>query len=186
MDHMLKINLVSSLKLDPLGFLFYFSFYSWGYLLRNNQQLKNLTERSISRYVALSLSSCLITAGFIFAYQSNSYTQYNEYFYFLIPLGTTIYCYSTLTSMLNLGIRFIRKGSAFINYLSDSSYFIYIVHIPVVILMQRAFYFTELGAISKWILVSILSYISLFLIYHILVRFSFIGTYLHGKRSFSL
>ena len=81
-------------------------------------------------------------------------------------------------------MRFIKNGNIIIDYLSDSSYFIYIAHLPVVLLFQRSVHFQDNTAIGKWLMVCFFSYGSLFFIYHFFVRFSPIGTFLHGKKEF--
>ncbi|MBT7608343.1 MAG: acyltransferase family protein [Bacteriovoracaceae bacterium] len=151
-------------------------------MLRNDQILKELTIININSYGFISFFSAGISAALVLILLKTEATQYAFYLYFFTSLTTTIYCFATLKVIINLSLRFFNIENKIINYLSDSSYFIYIVHIPVVILFQRAVYFLEWHPIFKWITVSFFSYVVLFLVYHLIVRHTPIGHFLHGPK----
>ena len=69
-----------------------------------------------------------------------------------------------------------------IRYLSDASYWLYLVHLPAIILFQIPMMFVDVPAVIKFVFVSVLV-VGLFLVvYKYLVRYTWLGTTLNGKR----
>jgi glucans biosynthesis protein C len=182
MDSPLSINPTLDFQIDPIAFGFYFTFFVWGSLLNQKGYFEKLRQKRSLFWPALSLIFGLIASFLILGLQKNL-LDINKYILISsIHLFTTSYCVLFNFSLLNLGLRFITKKNPIIMYLSDSSYFIYIAHLPVVIYFQRILYQYGFNSISKWSLVTLFSYLTLFAIYHTLIRYSFIGTYLNGPR----
>lgn len=76
----------------------------------------------------------------------------------------------------------LKKESPAIRYLADSSYWVYIVHIPLVLLFQYLVKDLALALEAKAAIV-LLSTITVGLLsYQVMVRYSFIGTILNGRR----
>ena len=77
---------------------------------------------------------------------------------------------------------YFSKESKVMRYISDSSYWMYLAHIPLVILAQGWVANWNMPAIPKFILLNILIFAVLLASYHLFVRSSFIGTFLNGRR----
>ncbi|MEM7623436.1 MAG: acyltransferase family protein [Planctomycetota bacterium] len=75
------------------------------------------------------------------------------------------------------------KGRGWVRYLSDASYWLYIAHLPVVILGQAALRPIDLPAPAKLIILVCVVTALLLASYHLAVRYTFIGTMLNGRRS---
>jgi peptidoglycan/LPS O-acetylase OafA/YrhL len=69
-----------------------------------------------------------------------------------------------------------------IRYLSDSSYWLYLAHLPLCIAAQAVIHSWPLSVWIKWPLLTILLTGFLLLTYHYLVRYTPIGTLLNGPR----
>ncbi len=67
-------------------------------------------------------------------------------------------------------------------YIADSSYWLYIVHLPVVVVLQILFAYVDLVWPVKFLLINLAAFPILFLSYHYLVRSTFIGATLNGRR----
>ena len=85
-------------------------------------------------------------------------------------------CIGFFRSVLSAGNRFIR-------YLSDASYWLYLAHLPLVILLQWWVKDWDLPALVKFGIVLTGTTGSLLAVYHFAVRYSWLGTLLNGPRS---
>jgi hypothetical protein len=79
-------------------------------------------------------------------------------------------------------IRFRRTPSARWRYIADSSYWIYLVHLPLVVWLQIVVARWPLSWTVKWPLILAVATPVLFLSYHHLVRPTFIGAQLNGRK----
>ena len=79
-------------------------------------------------------------------------------------------------------VRFYYKFSKTLKYISDSSYWIYIIHPILIPFIGSVFYYDKINVHIQFFLSSILLTIACFLSYHYLVRKTFIGKFLNGKK----
>ena len=84
--------------------------------------------------------------------------------------------------LLGAALRFLSRPNATIRYCADASYWIYLVHLPVVMALQVAVYTLAMPALVKFMLVLAGAAIALFASYHLLVRHSRLGLWLNGRR----
>ena len=103
--------------------------------------------------------------------------------YLLGEIFNFIYTWSSIFVLVLIAYKLINRHHNKIRYLSDASYYIYIIHIPFVILFQGIFSRLEIYHFIKFVL--IISFVTIFSLisYHYFVRNTFIGTLLNGKKS---
>lgn len=70
-----------------------------------------------------------------------------------------------------------------IRYISDSSYWLYIMHLPVIMFVQALISPWDMPSILKFLIACAATTLPLLLIYEFVVRYTFIGTLLNGKRT---
>jgi ABC-type multidrug transport system ATPase subunit/peptidoglycan/LPS O-acetylase OafA/YrhL len=85
-------------------------------------------------------------------------------------------------ALMGLGLRFFSAASTTRRYVADSSYWIYLAHLPVVFALQLLIKDLPWHWSVKFPLVLTTALVLLFLSYHYLVRFTFIGELLNGRR----
>jgi peptidoglycan/LPS O-acetylase OafA/YrhL len=83
---------------------------------------------------------------------------------------------------LGMFTRFCQGGNAWTRYVADASYWIYIMHLPLVVAFQVAVGRVAVPWPVKYPIICALALALLFLSYHYLVRGTFIGAYLNGRR----
>lgn len=93
----------------------------------------------------------------------------------------TLYIWNMAFGMMGMFHAFIRKENSFIRYLSDSSYWLYIVHLPLVIELQFLVSNWPANAFLKFLLINLISITLLLISYHLLVRSTWIGWLLNGR-----
>jgi surface polysaccharide O-acyltransferase-like enzyme len=70
-----------------------------------------------------------------------------------------------------------------IRYISDSSYWLYIMHLPVIMFVQAMISTWDMPSFPKFMIACAATTLPLLLIYEFVVRYTFIGTLLNGKRT---
>jgi hypothetical protein len=96
-------------------------------------------------------------------------------------LMQTLLIWNMAFGMMGMFHALIKKENIFIRYLSDSSYWIYIVHLPLVIVLQFLVKEWPTSAFLKFLLINIATITLLLFSYHLLVRSTWIGWLLNGR-----
>jgi len=79
-------------------------------------------------------------------------------------------------------LKFFNKPSRVSRYLSDGSYWIYLIHMPMVIYFQSLLLAYDLPVFVKFLAVMLATVLVTVLSYNYLVRNTFIGKFLNGRR----
>lgn len=170
----------SLLPLAPVVALYGFCFIVGWVLHSHIDMLKHLTRLRISTFVCacIAVISCIHLSGYEWQPAHEQYTMRKALF---------LYAYAVMMwslIVLSIGIcrRLINKPNALLRYLSDASYWIYLIHLPIVIWLQIAVAEIALHWLLKWLLVSGATLALSLVLYDILVRPTLIGRVLNGKR----
>ncbi|MEG3180854.1 acyltransferase family protein [Sphingomonas sp. LT1P40] len=83
--------------------------------------------------------------------------------------------------LLGAAIRFLDAERRWVRYLADASYWIYLLHLPVVMALQVAVFPLALPVLVKFAIVVTGASLILLASYHLLVRRSFVGRWLNGR-----
>jgi peptidoglycan/LPS O-acetylase OafA/YrhL len=94
--------------------------------------------------------------------------------------GCGAWCWAL--GLLGAALRFLSAPNATIRYCADASYWIYLLHLPVVMALQVLVYPLAAPATVKFLIVLGGAAIALFATYHVLVRHSWLGLWLNGRR----
>jgi peptidoglycan/LPS O-acetylase OafA/YrhL len=84
--------------------------------------------------------------------------------------------------LTGVSLRFLEAESPVRRYIADSSYWLYLVHLPVVAALQVLVGHLPWHWAIKFPLILVVSFAVLFASYHWLVRFTFVGALLNGRR----
>lgn len=84
--------------------------------------------------------------------------------------------------LVGAALRFLSSERPAIRYLSDASYWIYLIHLPIVMALQVMVFGLALPATAKWAIVTGGAFLILIASYHLLVRHSWIGKWLNGRK----
>jgi peptidoglycan/LPS O-acetylase OafA/YrhL len=85
-------------------------------------------------------------------------------------------------ALLGTATRFLSGESQVIRYLSDASYWIYLAHLPVVVALQVWVSTWSLGWQVKYPLILVIALPLLVASYQLLVRNTWLGAWLNGRR----
>jgi glucans biosynthesis protein C len=151
--------------------------FGFGWLLHRQIGLIQILER---RWLLnLILAIVLITASFVLA----SWPQPRPD---TVRLAGAI-CYApaiwtTTFAVIGLALRFLAGFSATRRYLADASYWLYLIHIPIVMALQVAVSALDWSWPVKFAAILAIAFPPMFVSYQLLVRDSFIGAVLNGRR----
>jgi peptidoglycan/LPS O-acetylase OafA/YrhL len=93
-----------------------------------------------------------------------------------------IYVWMMSAAMMGLFRRFVSQERPWIRYLSDASYWMYLAHLPLVIAAQLWVRDWPLAAAWKFLLVCGAVFALLLVSYEYLVRYTWIGALLNGRK----
>jgi peptidoglycan/LPS O-acetylase OafA/YrhL len=68
-------------------------------------------------------------------------------------------------------------------YLADASYWLYLIHMPIVMALQVALSQLDWPGLIKFAVIIVVAIPPMLASYHLLVRFTFIGAILNGRRA---
>ncbi len=166
-----------SLIPDLRTFTYYFIFYLIGWVLFKS-------KHHLDSFVRYDWT-CTILAIVLVAIQGltiqNSKLEPNGSSGILILYSSVVVCLF-MFGITGLFIRYGSKHSARMRYISDSSYWVYLIHLPLTAIIPVFIWNLRLPAIGKFLIVLSITTIICFFSYHFFVRNTFIGEFLNGRK----
>lgn len=150
--------------------VFYLVFYLFGWVLYKSKHLLASFMKHDRLYVILALS--IYTLKFIFS-ESIDDVVYGAL--------NTIVGWFFIFGLTGLFLRYFNEHSAFRRYLSDSSYWVYLIHLPFTLIIPALIVDWNIGSGLKFLIVVSGTTLACYVTYHFLVRGSFIGKFLNGR-----
>ncbi|MDF7773704.1 acyltransferase family protein [Sphingomonas sp. AOB5] len=155
--------------------------FTFGWLMQRQPVLLDALRRWWPVYligaVALTIACCIMISGVSIVTPMAEGDLKSAY----------AYCYALAVWTWTLGLigaalTFLTRERPAIRYVADASYWVYLVHLPVVMAMQVLVFTLPLPALAKWGIVIGASFLILLASYHLLVRHSWIGKWLNGRK----
>jgi hypothetical protein len=169
-------HLVTNLQ----GWIGYGTAFGFGWLLHRQLDLLRILER---RWLINSvLAIALITAGLFFAGAASLGIKTTTTM-IAGPICYALAGWTATFAVIGLALRFLSGFSAARRYIADASYWIYIVHLPIVMALQGAVSRLDWPWPVKFAAVLAITFALTFASYQLLVRYSFIGVVLNGRRA---
>jgi glucan biosynthesis protein C len=145
--------------------------FTFGWLLYHHRDLLPRFEKHVWLYLAL-------TAPAFFWYGLVSARTHP----FLKAAGNVTLCWLWTFVCVGLFLKFCSRPSLRWRYLSDASYWMFIMHMPVVVALQVALQPLPAPALAKIPIVLLLAMVILIVSYDLLVRPTWLGALLNGRR----
>jgi hypothetical protein len=154
--------------------------FGFGWLLHRQLDLLRILER---RWLINSvLAIALITAGLFFAGAASLGIKTTTTM-IAGPICYALAGWTATFAVIGLALRFLSGFSAARRYIADASYWIYIVHLPIVMALQVAVSRLDWPWPVKFAAILAITFALTFASYQLLVRYSFIGVVLNGRRA---
>jgi peptidoglycan/LPS O-acetylase OafA/YrhL len=160
----------------------YFTAFGFGWLLHRQSGLMNIWARRWPLNLALAVAltaGCLSMAGVapLLTLAKPGW-----------PTAAFAVCYAVATwswtfAAIGLALKFLSNESPARRYIADSSYWLYLIHLPLVMLLQAMVVKLDAPAEVKILIVLGVAFPLMFASYQLMVRHSFIGAILNGRRA---
>lgn len=160
-----------SFEINVEALLFYSFFYLLGWML---YKTKDVLE-SFLKYDWL-----LVVLAFIIF--STEFLFYDEIDDIVKGVMSAFVISMFIFGITGLFIRYFSNHSAKMRYVSDASYWVYLIHIPFTIIIPGLIAGWELPGEIKFLITLSISTIICFITYHYLVRSTFVGKFLNGRK----
>ena len=152
----------------------------FGWLLRRQPQGLDMLSRYALLHMLAALgvtSACLAIVGSTMNSAELSGWRRAGY---ALGYGVAGWCWTF--AIIGAAQNFLSRPSPWRRYLADASYWIYLVHLPLVFVLQAAVQDWPLPWALKFALVFGIAMLLLLLSYHLLVRSTWVGSWLNGRR----
>ncbi len=164
---------------DMHTFVYYVFFYLIGWILYTSKQHIH-TIKKFDWLATITAIVLIIVQGFIIQYSDLDLKPNSN-----SPLLIAFSSFTVWLFIFGITGLFIRYGSNYskrMRYISDASYWVYLIHLPLTALFPLTVWKLPIGAIPKFLLVTTATTIVCFVTYHYCVRNTFIGKFLNGRK----
>jgi glucan biosynthesis protein C len=156
--------------------------FGFGWLLHRQVDLIQILER---RWLLNSVPAVVLIAASLFLAVIVS-PRPPQIGYDPVRLAGAV-CYAlaiwtTTFAAIGLALRFLSGFSPTRRYLADASYWLYLIHLPILMVLQVAVSNLDWPWAVKFGTILLVALPLMFASYQLLVRYSFIGTVLNGRR----
>ncbi len=100
----------------------------------------------------------------------------------LANIGQALFAWFMVLAMIGMFEALLSRERRWVRYLSDASYWLYLTHLPIIMLGQMALARVNLPMWIEFPALVIIPTLGLLGCYHLFVRYTFIGTILNGPR----
>lgn len=165
-----SVETSTSFILDLNTFLYYFIFYIIGWALYKSKEYLD----TFMKYDWLSTIMAIILFC-IYFFLNNSLS------YELVIVLKSLMVWLFVFGISGIFIRYGSKHSSIMRYVSDSSYWVYLIHLTFTAILPSLIADWAFPATLKFLIVLITTSTICFVSYHYLVRGTFIGKFLNGR-----
>lgn len=160
-------------EIDLPIFMTYFLFFETGWIIFKTSTLENLKKypkRQLGMAIILFFAFIFIPWG-----DSNEMLVIRE---LIAALFGSLFIFGILAYFM----RYCNSHSKLLSYLMKASYWVYIIHLPVVAFIPGIINDLNMPVIFKFMLTLIITILICIVSYHFAVRNTFVGKFLNGKK----
>ena len=160
--------------------IYYWLFYLLGYVFHHH------------RGILVTFRECIVTTGIasIFLFPASIYTgvldaadgQSSLFMHTVTVLLHGFCTWTLIYFLMGVFLRYFDTDSPWVLYLSQSSYWVYLVHMPIVSIAAWWLLPYDLHAYVKFSLVVVFTVLLCFVSYHYMVQRTWISVFLNGRR----
>jgi len=162
----------------PLNLLIFGYLFALGYLLYSSKTIHENICSNYKKYLITSLS-LLLLLFFYHVYIQNH--EKNNIWYLMKYLVSLQVLFGSF-GLIGLFMSEIKQESYYVRYIADASYWIYIIHLAIILYLQVFLTTLDISSFIKYfIVVSVTAFISI-VSDGLLIRYSIIGGVLHGPK----
>lgn len=181
MDHWGVDTPDKSLAPDTPISLLYGTFFLFGWLLNRHSFLMEKFAELTWHKLVIGLIAIVVSAVL-----SSFEMKFGHAYYLYVKAGFLFSYAVMMWSLVSITIgvcqRLFTRSSSLVRYIADSSYWLYLIHLPVVVWLQITFAELPLHWSIKLVSISAITIFISIVLYDAIIRSTFIGAALNGKR----
>jgi glucans biosynthesis protein C len=166
---------------DLSALAYYTLFFGLGATLSANRHLIEAATRNAWRWLACAVAATLPAAALFTLHNSSTYGSRLDV-HAISLLVYAVATWASLLAMVGLANRYLTRPRPALRYLADSSYWIYLSHMPALVLLVALVTATTLGTAPQLAIVTAGSLLASLATYALFVRYTPIGYVLNGPR----
>lgn len=161
-------------------YLYYGFFFFLGYTIHRYyiNQLNVFTENAISFFI-IGITMVPLVWHFCYLPDNGNAPVIMYLFIRFLAASQTIFL---LFGFLGVFLKFSRSESHILRYISDASYWMYLIHMPIVVWMQIWFIDSVVPPLLRFWIINVATIGICMITYALFVRYTFIGKVLNGPR----
>lgn len=160
--------------------LYYGSFFVFGYIFHNFRQVLGTFNRSLNWFVGISI--VLLPMAILATRNEFAMAEVDQQTHAIAVVLNACLTWSLIYLFMGLFLRFLDYESPWILYISNSSYWVYLLHMPVVTTIAWLLLPLDLHALIKFPIVVSVTTVICFTTYHYWVQDSWVSQLLNGIR----
>jgi glucan biosynthesis protein C len=164
--------------------LAYGSAFGFGWLLHRQASWLELLERDWAIYLFAALVLSAASMALVGASPQLHVPRMEPMARAAFSAAYNLAGWCWIFGLIGAAVRFLDVPSARWRYVADASFFVYIMHLPVSYTLSTLMMRWPLHWSIKFILIAGLTTAITFTMYHLLVRSTFVGVFLNGRRKF--
>ena len=164
----------------PPSLLYYGSFFVFGYCFHTYRAFLQAAVRHV--WTMAMLAAFLFPLSTVLSALDNNARGGSAELHFYSVLANGLCTWALIYFFIGAALRFFDRASPWIEYTSQSSYWVFLVHMPLVSLAGWWLVQFDLPAIVKFLLVCSFTTVVAFLTFHYWVQSTWISSFLHGRR----
>ena len=163
----------------PLLLAIYLCFFSLGwYWYTRRELLEQLRDKTLFH----GLIGVVFLIGFFVGIGVWSNYQDNFLIFMLVNFFHSVTMWSLSFTVIGIFLKFANGGHRLWRYIADSSYFVYLIHVHVFLIIQGVISHIPAHALIKLFLCVVFSLVIATTLYHLVARHTYIGSVLNGRR----
>lgn len=176
-----EVEVSTSIFPKPGHFTYYGFFFLLGIMLhRQSDRLFG-----IAKYTWLYLGAGLLLTVVVFKMLVLGHAEvetYSRQMMLLAKLAVAAQTVLLTYGFIGFFLKYMNVENATLKYISDASFWLYLVHLSIVGTLQIVLLYTDVpGWLRPWTVLAVTTVVAM-VTYHWFVRYTFIGTALHGQR----
>lgn len=166
---------------DLPALAYYALFFALGATLHRDRELIAGAGRNAWRWAACGVVAAL-PAGLLFSFHNSGHAS-QPLVHGIAMLVYAIATWSCLMALVGFASRYLTRPRPSLRYLADSSYWIYLSHLPAMVVAVAVVGTTSFGAGPQFLLITAASLAFSLVTYPLFVRYTVVGLMLNGPRT---
>lgn len=166
---------------EPQVLAYYALFFGLGATLYTHRDVVEAANRNAWKWLACALVAA-VPAGILFSFHNTALGE-QAHVHGAGLLVHAVATWSSLIALVGLADRYLNRPRPAFRYVADSSYWVYLSHLPMMVLITGLVGASTFGIAPKFAVVTVASLAFSFATYPLFVRYTIIGRTLNGPRT---